>query len=500
MDNVLAILPFTTDLGNEYVYDDCTGMIFPSWPELRSVLADQHNLSGDCSDADPAMKEALVFAQHWITTYGAFLRRPAEWRAMERQMREVSPDSVREALADVGFRQLVLNLTEDCNLRCRYCSFSSVYALTRNRTTRTMPAETGMAALDYFFREVGAQLRRHPARHVAVGFYGGEPLLARGVMQQLVHHARATAPCPVLFTVTTNGTLLDDSMADFLVENEFNIVVSLDGNRAHHNDRRPYSNGKGSHRSVCRHLMAFRRRYPLYQRIRLTAVLDWESDLHTLDRYFAKCAGLLPSLGRVSFVSPHSTSYYERFSSEEHHRLLQNQADLEQQYLESRLRGEMPTPLQLALFEERDDTLVNRKRQGNTAFPFLPLTGTCVPGVKLSIRTDGTIDVCDRVNGTMPIGDVWGGLNVRNIIHLIRTYTDAVCGSCLRCPITKLCRQCFASCDGEKTFRLDPDICVRSVAATQRSFSRLYSAAERRPDAYRSENPEEQLTLRDCRW
>jgi uncharacterized protein len=46
--------------------------------------------------------------------------------------------------------QLIINITEDCNLRCKYCYLSEVYEFTRNRTSQKMTLETGKRAINMF--------------------------------------------------------------------------------------------------------------------------------------------------------------------------------------------------------------------------------------------------------------------------------------------------------------------------------------------------------------
>ena len=68
-----------------------------------------------------------------------------------------------------------------------------------------------------------------------IDFFGGEPLLNFPLMRKLVPFAKSQAArlgVQVGFGIVTNGTLLTDEMKQFLIDEKFQIKVSLDGGRA----------------------------------------------------------------------------------------------------------------------------------------------------------------------------------------------------------------------------------------------------------------------------
>lgn len=133
-------------------------------------------------------------------------------------------------LAVASPKALVLSLTRDCNLGCRYC-------YVKGRPRSTMTAEVVRRALE---------LLRAPGPW-RLGFFGGEPLLAWGLLEEAVGLARERATragVGLRFNLTTNGTLLSDKHARFLAENGFSLIVSLDGPRELHDaERKSFSGG-----------------------------------------------------------------------------------------------------------------------------------------------------------------------------------------------------------------------------------------------------------------
>ena len=84
---------------------------------------------------------------------------------------------------------------------------------------------------------------------ITYAFQGGEPLVAgesffRNFSEMVntynVQHS------PVYYSLQTNGTLLTDSLCEYLKEHNFLVGISLDGPRTLHDANRVFSNEKGS--------------------------------------------------------------------------------------------------------------------------------------------------------------------------------------------------------------------------------------------------------------
>jgi organic radical activating enzyme len=71
--------------------------------------------------------------------------------------------------------QLVFEVTDACNLNCRYCGLSSLYESYSERKGKNLPFHKAQLIIDYLF-----SLRERPGKTdypLSIGFYGGEPLL-----------------------------------------------------------------------------------------------------------------------------------------------------------------------------------------------------------------------------------------------------------------------------------------------------------------------------------
>ena len=84
---------------------------------------------------------------------------------------------------------------------------------------------------------------------ITYAFQGGEPLVAgeaffRSFSEMVNTHN--TQHSPVYYSLQTNGTLLTDSLCEYLKEQNFLVGVSLDGPRTLHDANRIFLNEKGS--------------------------------------------------------------------------------------------------------------------------------------------------------------------------------------------------------------------------------------------------------------
>lgn len=141
-----------------------------------------------------------------------------------------------------------LTVTEDCNLRCRYC-----YEPNKDRN-RYMTPDVARQAIEESMR--GGEL----TDEVEFDFFGGEPMLAFDLIQDTVDwfHTREW-PKRHLFFVCTNGTILTPPMQSWLVKNKrcVQVSVSLDGNKIAHD-----LNRCNSYDRVMQNMPFFSRHWP----------------------------------------------------------------------------------------------------------------------------------------------------------------------------------------------------------------------------------------------
>lgn len=88
-----------------------------------------------------------------------------------------------------------------------------------------------------------------PGEKTSIGFFGGEPLLRFNLMQEATEYIRVKEEETgkvVNLNVTSNGTLLNDDILDFLKAERIDLCVSIDGPKYVHDKFRRYKDGGGT--------------------------------------------------------------------------------------------------------------------------------------------------------------------------------------------------------------------------------------------------------------
>jgi len=140
----------------------------------------------------------------------------------------------------MAVRNLELDVTCDCNLCCVYC-------YKRNHFRESMSKRTAFDAIVWLIHASGSE------KNIGVFCMGGEPLLQFGLFKTLIPFAIRRAKehgKKLSFSVTTNCTLVDDSVIDFFKEWDVGLHTSIDGVPFVQDANRPSSDGKPSSQKV----------------------------------------------------------------------------------------------------------------------------------------------------------------------------------------------------------------------------------------------------------
>jgi uncharacterized protein len=106
-----------------------------------------------------------------------------------------------------------------------------------------MSAEIGKKAIDFVIEKSG------PRKNIEVDLFGGEPLMVFDTVKEIVEYAKEQEKIHnknIRFTMTTNATLLNDEIMDYLDKNMGNIVLSIDGRKEVNDKVRVRADGTGS--------------------------------------------------------------------------------------------------------------------------------------------------------------------------------------------------------------------------------------------------------------
>lgn len=172
-----------------------------------------------------------------------------EIKELEKNEVLFSPDVYENVLDKVDNRQpvvkaLCLHIAHDCNLKCKYC-FAEEGEYHGKRSL--MSAEVGKKAIDFLIQNSGKR------KNLEIDFFGGEPLMNFDVVKEIVEYGRSIEKQHnknFRFTITTNGILLNDDIADYINKNMHNAVLSLDGRKEVNDKMRVRAGGQGSYDNI----------------------------------------------------------------------------------------------------------------------------------------------------------------------------------------------------------------------------------------------------------
>jgi uncharacterized protein len=150
------------------------------------------------------------------------------------------PISIKEPVSQKPISLLCLLITSKCNIQCEYCfNHQGEYEL---GVRQVMSLETACKSVDFLLENCG--------KSCGISFFGGEPLTQFELIKQVVEYAESQAKSrniQIGFHVTTNGILINSSVAQYLKEHRFTVIVSIDGDEKAHDFHRVFANGNGTY-------------------------------------------------------------------------------------------------------------------------------------------------------------------------------------------------------------------------------------------------------------
>lgn len=159
-------------------------------------------------------------------------------------IRKHVPISEEEWKSGKVLNKIALSIAHTCNMSCTYCfADGGTYG-----AKKVMSKETAKDSIDYFFRYASRSAPKYN-----IHFMGGEPLTNLDVFYFAVDYINNRAQefgIPIRYTVSTNGTIMNENILEYIIKNNMHINFSIDGNQNIHDLNRKYINGNGSFRQV----------------------------------------------------------------------------------------------------------------------------------------------------------------------------------------------------------------------------------------------------------
>lgn len=362
----------------------------------------------------------------------------------------ITSDYVVSALANLP--QLVFEVTDACNLRCKYCAYGEFYEDYDCRENKMLSTEKAIRLIDYLAEYWNSNLNTSADKNITISFYGGEPLLNFPFIEAVVKHIKNNVHCPhrrFSFSMTTNAILLHKYM-DFLQENNFHLLVSLDGNKENDGYRMDKA-GHSSFERVVTNVDMLRDKYPDYflRYVNFNAVLHNRNSVESIYRFFKEKYNKIPRIGELNNVG------IRKDKLEEFNRTYKNsQESLQQAEHYEEIERDMFMNAgnyrnltlflhQYSGFVYRDYTDLLYDKKEAKSVP----TGTCLPfSKKMFVTVNNKILPCERIGHQFALGRIGEteiDLNPEWIADKYNNYYARMESQCNRCKNKKACIQCL---------------------------------------------------------
>lgn len=324
---------------------------------------------------------------------------------------------------------IVVEVTEKCNLLCRYCYYGKMYNTINEIRSRCndMPEEDCLDCLRYILSKKDLL---HSNRSV-ISFYGGEPFLNFELIRKIVILCKEEFPdIDFQFRATTNGSLLKTHI-DFLVKHGFHLLVSLDGDK-NSNIHRLYRDGHPVFTTVKQNIDYIYRRHREYfsNNIEFISVLHKDSDIVSICSFFSKYekTPILTNLSTEGIVAGKQNVFpYTGVSSKEMMALKEINRNVYDMIQDAKKGNVTVNTISFA--------------QG------LPKTRGCyLFANKIFLAVDRQIYLCEKSSRMFPFGSFKNGVlnfDYQKINCYYQNFNKTINRECLQCSLHYLCDKCF---------------------------------------------------------
>ena len=432
MDNIIIHL-FKT-FKHYYLYDVNTNIVV----EIDRQLFDKLQNRIYDSDIDKLQKRGLLLERKKFE-----MRHPF--------------DEQLECVLDRNLKSMTLQVTKNCNLRCKYCVYSGSYN-NRVHSNERMSIQVALDAIDFFLEH------SVDSESIALGFYGGEPTLEFPLIKKAIEYMEENKGNRVVsYSLTTNATLLTDEMIELFERYEVDITISLDGPKEiHNNNRITMASGEGSYEKVIESLKKIKDKWKNCQsKVNFNAVMSPEYGFKIYSDFFQNTEFVkdfsavvnLPSNNYTSEVKHLNNRFVEEFNYElfkYYFSILRRDSDIR------------TTKVVRQHYQRLVDDIHGclKVEVGNVNYDHH--SGPCVIGRhRLFVDTNGKMFPCERVSESSEVinlGDIYEGFEIEKVRQLLNIgkITEKECKSCWAfrfCTICAMKADCGDKLSAEKKLK-----------------------------------------------
>ena len=363
---------------------------------------------------------------------------------------------------------LVLEITQECTLRCDYCIYSGNYQGRRMHSGKHMDWDTLKTTID-FYASHSLNLKK-----VRISFYGGEALIHFSLIKQAVDYIHTVfAEKEVIINISSNGTTLTESVVIWLQKNP-DVSVTVTVNGWAHDKHRKLQNGQGSLKKIQENLMRIKQSYPdVWNRVDFLANAANYRELLEIRDYYSEHIKKPPAL---------ITGIIEEDGN-----------DLIQKIVNTKEEKSITKQIEYLLYDEQDVYLLPNyqmelseiaSRLIGLRAPVCVETASCMPcSEKLFVSASGELGICESVGADNRLGNIYDGINIEWAEVLLNGARTIFNSQCRICWCQRLCSMCYTgmrvSQDG--SIRLADGFCNRMRSNIEENLCIFCEVFERNP-------------------
>jgi uncharacterized protein len=326
--------------------------------------------------------------------------------------------------------ELILKLTERCNLNCKYCYYFNGL----DQSFKEKPAALKPLVLDKIINFLLRGIKDLNLKKMTIVFHGGEPLLLNKHLFDEYCNKLRNLLIPQLnelyLTVQTNGVLINEEWIAIFKKHNIRLGISMDGSREYHDQFRVDHNNRGSYDKLMQAVTLLKK---LNYDFGVLSVIDPSKDPELIFNHFIKDL----ELNGLDFLwpdfthdnpPPYPAKMYGVFIS----KILQmwvahGDPNVRVRFVDSYVR----------MFLGKEGIIYG---EGANSVPAYPI---------FVIRSDGEISPSDELMSTEPSTVMKTGSNVEHtslkdffMLPIFKELDNAVSiapGKCLQCCWEKVC-------------------------------------------------------------
>lgn len=182
---------------NEYYYDKTTGLILPQSNIIKNILKIKNWNEKKENEIIILLenkydRKKISFYYKWLIKYFNFRANIIRKNVSENNNTpSLNKFNIEQHILKEGLSQLILSVTEDCNFRCKYCTFSEEFNNNRNHSLKYMDFETSKKAINIYLKYIKKGIKYNIFRVPVFCFYGGEPLLNFDLIKKSVDYIKS---------------------------------------------------------------------------------------------------------------------------------------------------------------------------------------------------------------------------------------------------------------------------------------------------------------------